>query len=73
MNAYIMLPRGGTISMGPVIERKCDADGKFVGRSNENTILYSRRYLVEFEYVEVNEFTANIIAESIYVMCDLEE
>ena len=30
VNIYVMLPRGGTISMGPVIERKCDADGNLL-------------------------------------------
>ena len=72
VSAYVMLPHGGTLSMGRVIERKRYADGKPVGRANNNSILDSRDYLVYFEDVEVTELTANFIAESIYAMCDPE-
>ena len=72
VNTDFMLPRGSTLSRGRVIECKSDADGKPVGRSNDNPILYSRHYLVDFEDGEVTKLTANIIAESIYPMYDPE-
>ena len=61
----IMLPRGVTLSMERVIERKRDANGKPVGRANESPFLDSRHYLVDFEDSEVTELTANIMAEYI--------
>ena len=72
MNSDVMLPCGGTLSRGRAIERKPDANGNPVGKSNGNIILDSRHYLVEFEYGEVTELTAKIISESIYAMCEPE-
>ena len=70
VNADIMLPRCVTISRGQVIERKCDADGNPVERSNDNPILDSRHYLVQIEYGEVTEFSSHVIYEYIYAMRD---
>ena len=65
-----MLPREGTLSRRWVIERKCGANDNPEVRANDNTILDSQYYLVEFEDSEVTELAANIIYESIYAMCD---
>ena len=67
-----MFPCGGTLSRGRVIECKRDFDGNLVGQANENPIVDSRHYLVDFEDGEVTELTENIIVESIYSMCDQE-
>ena len=65
-----MLPRGGTFLRGRVTERKCDHKGNVIGRSNANPILDTREYEVKFEDGDVTELTANVIAESMYTMCD---
>ena len=65
MKIDIILPRGVTLSMERVIERKRDANGKPVGRANESPILDSQHYLVDFEDIEVTEITANIMSEYI--------
>ena len=70
INADVLFPRGGSLARGRVIERKRDSDGNPIGRANANPILDSRHYNVEFEDGEVTELTANVIAESMYAMCD---
>ena len=50
VNASVMLPRGKKYARGKVIGRKRDADGNAVGRTNDNPILDTRKYHVEFDY-----------------------
>ena len=52
------------------MSHKRDSDGNPIGRANDNPILDSRHYLVEFDDGDVSELTANVIAESMYAMCD---
>ena len=68
--AEIMLTRGDQMARGHVVARSRDAKGNVMGRSNTNPILDTRMYQVEFTGGEVTEFTANIIAESMYVQCN---
>ena len=70
VGAEVQLPLGDTLARGRVIERKRDANGDAVGRANANPIKDTREYKVEFETGEVTELTANVIAESMYAMCD---
>ena len=70
LNMESMLPRGGTLARVRVTERKRDHEGNVIGRSNANPILDTREYEVKFEDGDVNELTANAIAESMYAMCD---
>ena len=72
VNADLLLPRGDTLARGRVIGRKRDADGNTVGRAHDNPILDTRQYLVEFNDGEVTELTANVIAQSMYAMCDTD-
>ena len=52
VNVYVMLPHGGTLSRGLVIEQNSDADRKPIGKSNENPILDSCNYLVDLNMVK---------------------
>ena len=70
LNADVMLPLGDSLARGRVIARKRDSDGTPIGRANDNPILDSRQYAVEFDDGQVTELTANVIAESMYAMCD---
>ena len=65
-----MLPRYGTLARGLVTERKRDHKGNVIGGSNANPILDTQEYKVTFEDGDVTELTANLIAESMYAMCD---
>ncbi|KAL7526810.1 LOW QUALITY PROTEIN: hypothetical protein ACHAXR_003492, partial [Thalassiosira sp. AJA248-18] len=46
------------------------SEGNPIGRANNNPILDSREYFVEFEDGKVAKLTANVIAQSMYEMCD---
>ncbi len=41
-----------------------------VGRANDNPILDTRSYIVDFDDGDQTELTANKIAESLYLQCD---
>ena len=70
LNMELMLPRGGTLARGRVIELKRDHGGNVTGRSNANPILDTREYEMKFEDEDVTELTTNAIAELMYAMCD---
>ena len=70
VNASVMLPRRNIYARGKVIGRKRDADGNAAGSSNDNPILDTRGYSVNFDDGEVSELTVNVISESMYSACD---
>ena len=43
-----------------------------MGRAHTNPILNTRMYQVEFAGGKVTEFTANVIAESMYAQCNAD-
>ena len=57
------------MARGQVVCQKHDADGNQIGRSNQNTILDTCCYEVEFPGGE--ELATNIIAESMNAQCDV--
>ncbi len=65
-----MLPKGGVLVKGRVTARKRDRDGNPNGRANDNPILDTRSYTVNFDDGDQTELTANMIAESLYLQCD---
>jgi DUF917 family protein len=48
-------------------------DGILTGKANQNPILDTRTYDVEFPDGQMAEISANVIAQNMYAMCDLEE
>ncbi len=70
LSAELMLPKGGVLVKGCVTSRKCDRDGKPIGRAIDNPILDTRSYIVEFDDGDQTELTANMIPESLYSQCD---
>eukprot|EP00804_Cyclotella_cryptica_P009101 CCRYP_003177-RA/>CCRYP_003177-RA protein AED:0.23 eAED:0.23 QI:0/0/0/1/1/1/2/0/629 len=70
VNTEVMLPRGDHMARGKVIRRKRDAEGNPIGRANNNPILDTRQYEVQFADGEVTELTANVIAEVMFAQCD---
>ena len=64
-----MLPKGGVLIKRRVTARKHDRDGNPVGRANDNPILDTRSYIVDFDDGDQTELT-NKIAESLYSQCD---
>ena len=70
VNSSVMLPRGNTYARGKVIGQKIYASGNAVGSMNDNPILDTCKYHVEFDDGEVSELMKFFIAESIYAACD---
>ena len=70
LNVSCMLKIGDRYVRGKVIGRKRDADENTIGRKNNNPILNTREYRVEFDDGRVSELTANVIAESMYAACN---
>ncbi len=72
ISAQVQLPKNDALVSGKVIGRKRDANDNPIGVSNSNPILDTRVYEVEFGDGHVEEFAANVIAESIYSQVDDE-
>ena len=70
INTEISLPKGEKLSMGKVIQRSIDEHGKLVGTYDDNPILNSNIYEVEFLDGEIKEFAANILAETCLYQVD---
>ena len=69
----VNLPYGNNERQATVKKRKRTIDGKeLVGTMNSNPLLDTRLYEVEFPDGGIGEYTANIIAESIYSNVDEE-
>eukprot|EP00804_Cyclotella_cryptica_P021438 CCRYP_005781-RA/>CCRYP_005781-RA protein AED:0.29 eAED:0.29 QI:0/0/0/1/1/1/3/0/397 len=62
--------RGDHMARGKVVSRKRDAEGNPIGRANNNPILDTHQYEVQFADGEVTELTANAIAEAMFAQCD---
>ena len=72
ISAQVALPKGDEMTLGTIVQRKRDKDGNVIGKHNENPILDTRVYEVEFSDGEVLEYSANIIAENLYAQVDEE-
>ena len=70
VNTEVMLSRGDRMARGKVVRRKRDAEGNPIGRANNNPILDTHQYEVQFADGEVTELTANAIAEAMFAQCD---
>ena len=57
---------------GTVKQRKIDELGVPTGHRNNNPILDTRMYLVEFPDGAELEYTANTIAENMWAQCDID-
>jgi hypothetical protein len=69
LSADLMLPKGGVMVKCHVTAHKLDRDNNPVGRANDNPILDTRSYIVNFYDGDQTELTANMIAESLYLQC----
>jgi hypothetical protein len=70
LSTELMLPKSGVLVKGHVTTHKCDRDGNPGGHANDNPILDTRSYIINFNYGDQTELTANMIAESLYLQCD---
>ena len=68
----LSLPQGEMMAPAKVIGLSMDADGKVIGDSNDNPILNTTLYDVEFSDGMIKSYAANIIAENIYNMVNAD-
>jgi len=64
----LSLPQGERMTPAKVIGLSMDEEGKVIGNVNENPILNTTLYDVEFPNGMVRSYAANVIAENIYNM-----
>jgi hypothetical protein len=72
LSAEFMLPKGSIMVKGRMTASKRDWDGNPVGRANDNPILDTRSYIVDFDDGDQTKLSANMIPESLYSQCDPE-
>ena len=66
----VTLPRGDEMVSGTMKSQVKDHEGDPIGIANQNPILDTRVYEVEFTYGGQVELGTNIIAECMYAQCD---
>ena len=71
VDAEILLPRGYKMVIDCVEYQKQDADGNPMGTSSQNSVLDAYLYEIEFPRSKITELSANIIAKSMYTLCDI--
>ena len=70
VGSRLQLLRGQTLAHARVLKLARNNDDNVIGRANENPILDTRGYVVEFEDGDQAELAANTITQSMYAQCD---
>lgn len=68
----LLMPQGDRMVEAKVIGRTVGPDGRTVGRYNDNPILNTCVYDIEFPDGDVKEYSANVIAENLLSQVDLD-
>ena len=68
----IMISHGDKVAQGRFRRRKRDVEGNTIVRANNNHIIDTRTYEVEFEDGSMSTYSEDVISESIYSHCDEE-
>ena len=76
VNKEVVLNRGANdecdFQFGKVTKRLRDAEGRPIGMANENPLLDTRQYAVEFKDGRSESLSANLIAQNLYSQIDTE-
>jgi hypothetical protein len=72
VGAHVRVPIGDETRSGKVVRCKRDLDGTVRGRANAKSMLDTSTYEIEIHDGHSDEYTANVIAESMYAQCDIE-
>lgn len=70
INAEVLLPQRDSQMLAKVIRRSIDANGSVIGSFDENPMLNSLVYDVEFPDGVVKQYAANVIAENVISQID---
>ena len=63
INNEVLLTHGEELLIAKVLRRSVDKQGKVIGSSDENPILNTLIYDVEFPKGNIKKYSANVIAE----------
>ena len=58
------------MAMGQVTKWACDLDGNPLGTDNDNPIIDTHQYIVDFSNRDEAEIAANVIASNMYAQCE---
>ena len=73
INAEVMFPQGeDDTQMAKVVGRSVDSKGQVIGQWNENKLLNTLVYDVEFPDGNIKKYAANVIAENVLNQCDID-
>jgi len=72
ISAEVILPKGDAFLLGKVVGRKRDAEDNLIGTAHSNPIFDTRLYQVQFPEGQVEEYSANVIAQNLYSQLDSE-
>ena len=70
LQKVIKINHQGTETFAKIIGRKRDKDGSLKGKSNDNSRLDTMLYVGETVNGDLAEFTANMVAENLFAICD---
>ena len=70
IGAEVSLPKNGQLHTGKVIRRQCNDCGDLIGKANQNRLLDTRSYQVQFPDGEIAPYAVNLIAENMITQCD---
>ena len=70
ISAELQLPHNESMQRAKVVGRHRDQDGRTIGCHNDNPILDTRVYDVEFNDGSIKQYSANVIAENILSQVD---
>jgi len=72
INAELSLPQGEEMKAAKVIGRSKDKHGKVTGTYDDNPLVNTMVYDVEFPDGAIREYAANVIAENMYAQVDTD-
>ena len=72
IHSEVLLPHGEDLQMAKVLRRSVNPEGRVIGNANDNPLLNTLMYDVEFPDGNIKKYAANIIAENVLVNCDSE-
>ena len=72
LNSEVSLQLGEDMAVGKVTRRALNPDGRVTGTYDENPMLNSMIYEIEFPDGQVKEYAANVIAENMLTQVDSE-
>ena len=72
IHAEVTLPQGEDFQTAKVLRRSKTADGEYIGTHNDNPILNTVVYDVEFPDGMIRQYSAYVIAENVFSQVDFE-